>query len=197
MNRSSVRFLLTVVGCAVLAAEAAHPGFAQRPNPAPDPAPAAVAPAPSSEPSSPSATSSEPRRSKKAVSTRTPKVEKPRRPEKKKVAPARKPELSASSARSHEPDPGGTAASTVAPLPAAALIRSEPDAVPFSTTARLLLGGTILLTILLLAGAVAPRRLLARLSVDGLEERRADLAFAGLCVLTVGSLLGTLVAISG
>jgi hypothetical protein len=36
-----------------------------------------------------------------------------------------------------------------------------------------------------------------RLSVDGLQERRADLAFAGLCVLTVGSLLGTLVAISG
>ena len=81
--------------------------------------------------------------------------------------------------------------------PTAAPIRAEPDTVPFSTKARLLLGGTVLLTILLLAAAVAPRRLLARLSVDGLQERRADLAFAGLCVLTVGSLLGTLVAISG
>ncbi len=40
MNRGSIRFLLTVLGCAVLAAAAACPGFAQRPNPAPDPAPA-------------------------------------------------------------------------------------------------------------------------------------------------------------
>ena len=81
--------------------------------------------------------------------------------------------------------------------PTAAPIRAEPDTVPFSTKARLLLGGTVLLTALLLAAAVAPRRLLVRLSVDGLQERRTDLAFAGLCVLTTGFLLGTLVAISG
>lgn len=193
MNRGSIRFLLTVLGCAVLAAAAACPGFAQRPNPAPDPAPAAAAPAPSSEPSS---TSSEPRTSKKAVSRRSPKAEKPRRPV-KKVAPAAKRRASASSVRSHEPDPGGAAVTVVVARPTAAPIRAEPDTVPFSTKSRLLLGGTVLLTALLLAAAVAPRRVLARLSVDGLQERRADLAFAGLCVLTMGSLLGTLVAISG
>jgi hypothetical protein len=81
--------------------------------------------------------------------------------------------------------------------PAAAAVRSEGDTVPFSTKARVLLVLTVLVTLLLLAAAVAPRRLLVRLSVDGLQERRTDLAFAGLCVLTVGSLLGTLVAISG
>jgi hypothetical protein len=199
MNRGSIRFLKSALGCALIAAVAAPPGFAQRPNPAPDPAPAAAS-AQSSEPpaqsTEPSATASKPKRHKRAVSTRTPKAEKPDRPEKKqKNVPVAKRKATASPARSHAPDPGGVAVS--AALPTAAAIRSEPDTVPFSTKARVLLVGTLLLTALLLAAAVAPRRILARLSVDGLQERRADVAFAGLCVLTVGSLLGTLVAISG
>jgi outer membrane biosynthesis protein TonB len=198
MDRGSIRFLLSALGCAVIAAAAAHPGFAQRPNPAPDPAPAA--PAPSSEPTpQPTEPSSTPRKSKKAVPARAPKAEKPDRPEKKKhkVAPAAKPREPASPARSHQPDPGHAQVLAAAAKPTAAAVRSEGDTVPFSTKARVLLVGTVLLTLLLLAAAVAPRRLLVRLSVDGLQERRADLAFAGLCVLTVGSLLGTLVAISG
>jgi hypothetical protein len=201
MNRGSIRFFICVAGCAALAAGAARPGFAQRPNPAPDPAP--VSPAPASEPSSPtepSSSSSEPRRTKKAAPPRTQKAEKPDRPEKKekkKVAVATKRSSSTSPARSHQPDPGGAAVSAVVARPTAATVRAEPDTVPFSMKARVLLVLTVLVTALLLAAAVAPRRLLARLSVDGLQERRADLAFAGLCVLTVGSLLGTLVAISG
>jgi outer membrane biosynthesis protein TonB len=198
MDRGSIRFLLSALGCTVIAAAAAHPGFAQRPNPAPDPAPAA--PAPSSEPTpQPTEPSSTPRKSKKAVPARAPKAEKPDRPEKKKqkVAPAAKRREAASPARTHQPDPGHAPVLAAAAQPTAAAVRSEGDTVPFSTKARVLLVGTVLLTLLLLAAAVAPRRLLVRLSVDGLQERRADLAFAGLCVLTVGSLLGTLVAISG
>jgi hypothetical protein len=116
---------------------------------------------------------------------------------KHKVAPAAKRRAPASSARSHEPDPGRAPLLAAAAGSAAADVRSEGDTVPFSTKARVLLVLTVLVTLLLLAAAVAPRRLLVRLSVDGLQERRTDLAFAGLCVLTVGSLLGTLVAISG
>jgi outer membrane biosynthesis protein TonB len=198
MDRGSIRILLSALGCAVIAAAAAHPGFAQRPNPAPDPAPAA--PALSSQPTSqPAEPATEPKKARKTVPARAPKAEKPDRPEKKKqkVAPAAKRRAPPPSARSHQPDPGHAPVLAVAAKPTVAAVRSEGDTVPFSTKARVLLVGTVLLTLLLLAAAVAPRRLLVRLSVDGLQERRADLAFAGLCVLTVGSLLGTLVAISG
>jgi hypothetical protein len=122
------------------------------------------------------------------------KADKPRRP-KKKSAPAANPRPPEASAPFHEPHRGPTILAK-ASRPSVAQLASEPAAVSIPTAARLFLLTTGALAVLLWAIAATPGRLLVNVSA-GLKERRSSIAFAGLCVLTAGFLISTVVVMSG
>jgi hypothetical protein len=101
-------------------------------------------------------------------------------------------------ARVHEPDPGpGVFTGTlIVSRPAVTPLASGYGGVSISAGIRIFLFVTAALALFFWALAAAPGRLLVTVSA-GLAERRADLAFGGLCVLTTGLLTALVVAVAG